>query len=68
MLFRITKIDLDFSDAFGSISEEEQKEVTEKILATTWEACDADDLEEEITTATGWCIKSIDHCYVLTQN
>ena len=67
MLFRITQIDLDFSDAFGSISEEEQKEVTEKILATTWEAHDTDDLEEEISSASGWCIKSYDYCYVLTQ-
>ena len=22
-------------------------------------------LEEEITTATGWCVNSIDYCYVL---
>ena len=68
MQFRITHIDFDFSDALGSISEKDQKEVIEETLATTWEACDADDLEEEITTATGWCIKSIDYCYVLTQN
>lgn len=68
MQFRITQIDFDFSDALGSISEKDQKEVIEETLATTWEACDADDLKEEITTATGWCIKSIDYCYVLTQN
>ena len=26
-----------------------------------WEAEDEDDLIEEITTASGWCIKSIDY-------
>ena len=26
-----------------------------------WEANDEDDLIEEITTASGWCIKSIDY-------
>ena len=26
-----------------------------------WEADDEDDLIEEITTAAGWCIKSIDY-------
>tara|TARA_R100000231_G_scaffold126448_1_gene97002 strand:+ start:369 stop:584 length:216 start_codon:yes stop_codon:yes gene_type:complete len=26
-----------------------------------WEAVDEDDLIEEITTASGWCIKSIDY-------
>ena len=26
-----------------------------------WEACDEDDLIEEITTSSGWCIKSIDY-------
>ena len=26
-----------------------------------WEADDEDDLIEEVTTASGWCIKSIDY-------
>ena len=26
-----------------------------------WEADDEDDLSEEITSASGWCIKSIDY-------
>ena len=26
-----------------------------------WEAIDVDDLIEEVTTASGWCIKSIDY-------
>lgn len=31
-----------------------------------WEADDADDLIDEITTASGWCIKSIDYRHILS--
>jgi hypothetical protein len=35
------------------------------VTNTIWEADDEDDLVEEITCATGWCIKSIDYIHVL---
>jgi len=65
MQYRITEIDIDFTDSLDDITQEEQSEVIDEVLATTWEACDSDDLIEEITSATGWCINSIDYCYVL---
>ena len=65
MKYRITEIDIDFSDSLGDITQEEQNEVIDEVMATTWEAVDADDLVEEITAATGWCVNSIDYCYVL---
>ena len=65
MQYRITEIDIDFTDSLDDITQEEQSEVIDEVLETTWEACDADDLIEEITSATGWCINSIDYCYVL---
>ena len=65
MQFRITKINFDFEDDNFELSPIEQQEVIEETLATTWEATDRDDLVEEITTATGWCVNSIDYCYVL---
>ena len=65
MQFRVTKINFDFEDDNFELSPKEQQEVIEETLATTWEASDADDLVEEITTATGWCVNSIDYCYVL---
>ena len=65
MQFRVTKINFDFEDDNFELSPIEQQEVIEETLATTWEAVDADDLVEEITTATGWCVNSIDYCYVL---
>ena len=65
MQFRITKINFDFEDDNFELSPIEQQEVIEETLATTWEASDGDDLVEEITNATGWCVNSIDYCYVL---
>ena len=65
MQFRVTKINFDFEDDNFELSPIEQQEVIEETLATTWEAADADDLVEEITSATGWCVNSIDYCYVL---
>ena len=65
MRFRVIKINFDFEDDNFELSPIEQQEVIEETLATTWEATDGDDLVEEITTATGWCVNSIDYCYVL---
>ena len=65
MQFRVTKINFDFEDDNFELSPIEQQEVIEETLATTWEASDGDDLVEEITSATGWCVNSIDYCYVL---
>ena len=59
MQFQVTQIELDFDDGFeyGFYAQE----VIDEVLATTWQADDEDDLIEEITNATGWCIKSIDY-------
>ena len=64
MNYRITQIEFDFDDGFedGIYAQE----IIDEVLATTWEADDGDDLVEEITTATGWCVKSVDYCYVLS--
>ena len=35
-------------------------------IGQIWEADDEDDLVEEITCATGWCIKSLDFVHVLS--
>ena len=63
MQFQVTQIDFDFTDSFDV--ENYDQDVIDEVLATTWSADDADDLVEEITSATGWCVKSIDYCYVL---
>ena len=63
MKYNVTEVEFDFND---SLSEEYQLTFDEGIeirdLALgVWEADDEDDLIEEVTTAAGWCIKSIDY-------
>ena len=68
MQYRITKIEFDFdSDILDTeqMTDEDCQEIIDETMSTTWEACDADDLIEEITSSTGWFVKSIDYCYVL---
>ena len=65
MHYRITQINIDFEDDNFELSPTEQQDVINDVMSTTWEASDGDDLVEEITSASGWCIKSIDYCYVL---
>ena len=63
MQFQVTQIEFDFDDSFEV--ENYDQDVIDEVLATTWEASDEDDLIEEITSASGWCIKSIDYRHVL---
>ena len=63
MQFQITEIEFDFDDGFkdGIYAQK----VIDEVLGTIWEADDEDDLIEEITCASGWCIKSIDYRHIL---
>ena len=65
MQFRVTEIDIDFEDDNFELSPTEQSEIIDDVMSATWEASDGDDLIEEITSAIGFCINSIDYCYVL---
>jgi len=65
MQFRITQINFDFEDDNFELPPTMQQEILDEVMSTTWEAEDSEDLVEEITSATGFCINSIDYCYVL---
>ena len=67
MLFQVNQIEFDFSDDIDdeSLDAEKQDEIYDEVMATVWEADDEEDLVEEITTAYGWCIKSLDYRHVL---
>ena len=65
MQFRVTEINIDFEDDNFELSPTEQSEIIDDVMSATWEASDPDDLVEEITSATGFCVNSIDYCYVL---
>ena len=65
MKFNVTEVEFDF-DEFGDGNPEWQLTFDEEIeirdLALgVWEADNEDDLIEEVTTASGWCIKNIDY-------
>ena len=72
--YNVTHIEFDFDDdypeeqgycnsdldTFFIASNVQRQEVIDEHLGV-WEADDEDDLIEEITCASGWCIKSIDY-------
>ena len=70
MHFQITDIQFDCSldsdDGTRWNQRVLEKELREDYVATVWEADDEEDLIEEITTASGWCINSIDYFHILS--
>jgi len=64
MLFQITYIEFDFDDE-DEMDGYEKDTITSEVIGQVWEAVDEDDLVDEITCATGWCIKSIDYRHIL---
>ena len=63
MKFNVTEVEFDF-DEFGDgnpewqLSYDEQVEIRDQHLGI-WEADDDDDMIDEITTASGYCIRNI---------
>ena len=60
MKYLVNAIEFAFSDSIGVLDTWEQEQIVKNNLGV-WEADDDDDLIDEITTGTGWCIKSIDY-------
>jgi hypothetical protein len=68
MIYQLTNIEFDLDPGDDSIPEHIQEQVHQELrdeyIGTNWAADDEDDLIEEITNASGWCIKSIDYVVV----
>ena len=67
MMYDVTDIEFDLDDDYDMTEEDKVKfnhqlelELHDMALGV-WEADGEDNLIEEITAATGWCIKSIDY-------
>ena len=66
MKFLVTECEFDLNDDYDMSKDDRlnlnvlQIELEDSTVGV-WEADDEDDLIEEITTASGWCIKSIDY-------
>ena len=65
MKYLITDIELDFEDSQGVLSQDEQSEILNDLIGHIWEADDEDDLIEEVTSASGFCINSINYNHIL---
>ena len=66
MKFLVTECEFDLNDDYNMSKDDRlnldelQIELEDQTVGV-WEADDEEDLIEEITTAAGWCIKSIDY-------
>ena len=63
MKFNVKDIEFDLNDSLSeeySLSYEEEIELHDSALGI-WDTLDEDDLIEQITELSGWCIKSIDY-------
>jgi len=61
LLYNVTDIEFDFDDDYcegSKLTYDEEIEIRDTALGV-WEADNEDDMMDEITTATGWCIKNI---------
>ena len=59
MKYLVNAIEFDFSDSQGELDKWEQEQIVKNNIGV-WEADDEDALVDEISSVTGWCIKSID--------
>ena len=64
MIFQVTKIEFDFAGD-NLFTENDRLDLIEETIGSIWEVDDEEDLIDEITTASGWCINSIDYRHVL---
>ena len=66
MKFLVTEVEFDLQDDYDMSKDDRlnfdelQIELEDQTIGV-WEADNEDDLIEEITTASGWCIKSINY-------
>ena len=63
MKYNVTYIEFDFDDDYANgfkLTFDEERELHDLALGV-WDAEDEDDLIEEITAASGWCIRNIDY-------
>lgn len=66
MMYQITQIEFDFDDDEYVWNTGEQQQLVDEYVGQIIVADDEDDLIEEVTCMSGWCIKSIDYVHVLS--
>ena len=58
MKYLVRDVEFDFSDSIGVLDTWEQEQIVKNNIGV-WEADNEDDMIDEITAATGWCIINI---------
>ena len=66
MKFNVTYIEFDLDDDYEVskdefLNKEQLRDELESSALGIWDTLDEDDLNEQITELSGWCIKSIDY-------
>lgn len=66
MKFQVDDIELDFEMEDDVYPPEQTQIIVHEGCIGMWEADNEEDLIEEITGSTGWCVKSIDYRILLS--
>jgi hypothetical protein len=70
MKYHIIDIEFDCSLDDEDWTLKDQQETEEMLprayIGTIWDADDREDLIEELSSASGWCIKSLDYNFILS--
>lgn len=62
MKFQVTEIEFDFEmEDDDYASQDYQQQVIDETFNAEWEVDNEEDLVDEITNQTGWCIKAINY-------
>lgn len=62
MKFQVTEVEFDFEMEDGEYAPQDyQYQVIDETFNAEWEVENEEDLVEEITNQTGWCIKAINY-------
>jgi hypothetical protein len=64
MQLQVTYVEFDFDDE-DEMDAYDKDLLSSETIGQIWDVDDEEDLVEEITCATGWCVKSIDYRHVL---
>lgn len=65
MKFKVIDIEFDFVDDEGELPYDEQIAMIREVLEDPWTVDDEDDLVDEISDQTGFCVKHIDYFALL---
>lgn len=61
IIYLVDDIELDFEMEDDVYPPEQTQRLISEGCIGAWEADDEDDLIEEITAATGWCVKNVEY-------